>query len=161
MDNFCTPSVKAERRLRPEWESRLLEYPLLQTGPQVVSVERTQDDIDTANRQWHHALSLKEEQGEAEAVAYCRDCLAKELERWPRGSTNQSHAFLVRCCFVQLIRLWAADILENENEIEIRYCQDNVKRLRFTIRSWRLRMRVTDHEPLLTRTCTGKTPVRA
>ena len=39
MDNFCTPSVKAERRLRPEWESRLLEYPLLQTGSQVVSAE--------------------------------------------------------------------------------------------------------------------------
>ena len=107
MDDFCAIKARSEESLRPEWESRVLG---------ISFVDRTRDEVDTANQQWRHAISLKEEQGDAEAVPYCRDCLARELARWPRGSTNQHQTFLVRCCFVQLIRIWAADILKREDE---------------------------------------------
>lgn len=142
---------------------------MVETSNRDYLVERTRDDIDTANRQWRHALSLKKERSETEAVAYCRDRLGNELERWPRGSTTQSQTFLVRCCFVQLLRLWAADILENE-VIEIGYSEEDdeedmiarrrkgkeVMRSWSTRESWEDRMRRTDHEPILVRCVTVK-----
>ena len=136
MDDFCAIKPRLEKALRPEWESHLLEGFWL---------ARTQSEVNAANQQWRHAVSLKEEQGDAAAVAYCRDCLARELVRWPRGPRNPCESFLVRCCVVQLVRLWAADILKRKEAERFDQEQGPGANRR---RKYRFFMALSDEEPM-------------
>lgn len=191
MSNFCTIDTRADKELLADWEKHVIE------GVHVFWVERSQGDVEKANQQWRRAISLKEEEGETQALVYCRDCLATELARLPRGSTNQrqslcrdclarnlewprgfddedaricqecdarglaqwSHGsinqrktFLVRCLFVQLVRLWAADILLKEER------EQRSRKLRWKSDGYRELVLLSpfDREPVLACTLKAK-----
>lgn len=101
MDDFCCLQEKDEKPPRPTWKKALLGGYL---------TERTQSEVDEANKQWQKATSLQQEGNEAEAVTYCRDSLWREMQRWLRGSTQRCQSFLMRCSLVHLLRIWSANV---------------------------------------------------